>query len=158
MGTGLPSRSDPAAHPHVLAFLGAAHAQVGAIAELLRAVREERPEHRRLGGAGHGLVVERNDHHRKTEHVGEQDELLALVVALLADRGQELDAFEPFLLGQLHLARERVQVLHRGGHDLPQAGVLGLLQPRDDGVGQGVFVELAHGTSSILKCIIKSKP
>ena len=31
------------------------------------------------------------------------------------------------------------------GHDLPQAGVLGLLQPRDDGVGQGVFVELAHG-------------
>ena len=56
-------------------------------------------------------MVERDDHHRQAEHVGEQDELLALVVALLADRGEELDALEPFLLGELHVAREGVQVL-----------------------------------------------
>ena len=47
--------------------------------------------------------------------------------------------------------------------DLAQARVLGLLQTRDDGVGQVVFVELAHRNLRgvfplLLKCIIKSHP
>jgi hypothetical protein len=123
-------------------------------------MREERPEHRGLGRARLGLVVERYDHHRKAEHVGEQDELLALVVALLADGGHELDALEPFLLGELHLARECVQVLHRGGHDFLEALVLRLAEPLDDLGGERVLVELAH--ASLLawkgKCIIKNTP
>ena len=57
------------------------------LAELLRrrAVHVERPEHRRLGRAvGRGLV-DHLDQHRHAERVRQQDELLAHVVALVAD-------------------------------------------------------------------------
>ena len=45
----------------------------------------ERAEHRRLGGAVGCVVVDHLDQHRHAERVGEEDELLAHVVALLPD-------------------------------------------------------------------------
>jgi hypothetical protein len=45
--------------------------------------------------------------------VGQQDELLALVVALLAGLGEEIDRREPFGAGRPHFADEGMQVLER---------------------------------------------
>src|SRR5207244_7868360 len=66
-------------------------------------------------------------------------------VAFLAGRGAERDALEPFLLGELHVAREAVEVVQLGRDDLLEARVLRVLEPREDGVGERVFGELAHG-------------
>jgi hypothetical protein len=63
-------------------------------------------------------VVLRHHHHRQAEDIREQDELLALVVALLAGGGEKLDALEPLLLGELDVARERVQMLDEARDDL----------------------------------------
>ena len=56
-------------------------------------------------------------------HVGEQDELLTVLVALLADRGEELDALLPLGEAGAHLAQEAVQVAHEALHHLVQPGV-----------------------------------
>ena len=155
-------RQHAAGDPGGLALDGGALGEVGAVFEIRRAVHEERPEHRRFGRPGRRLVVERDHHHRQAEDVGEQDELLALVVALLADGGEELDAFEPFFFRELHLACECVQVLHRAGDDLPEAFVFrAAAQPLDDRGGERVFVELPHGLLLRMqerKCIIKRRP
>jgi hypothetical protein len=118
-------------------------------------VGEEGTKHGGFGRARGRLVVERHHHHRQPQHVGEQDELLALVVAHFAGGGQELDALEPLFLGQVDLARERVQVLHQALHQLLEAGILDVLQARDHRFGQCVLVELAHraGLSFAGKCI-----
>lgn len=57
-------------------------------------------------------MAERIDQHRQAKHVGEQDELLAhQAIAGLPGLGEETYPGEPFLLAQLHLASEGVQVL-----------------------------------------------
>ncbi len=65
-----------------------------------------------------------------------EDELLALVVALVADRGQELDRLEPFGAGRLHFADEAVQVLDRRLHHLAQARVGNVLPALQHGFGE----------------------
>src|SRR5437868_1588352 len=61
---------------------GVAHCLLG------RAGDVERAEHRRLGRPRRLAVVDRVDQHRDAERVGEEDELLALVVGLLAGLGE----------------------------------------------------------------------
>ncbi len=143
-------RQHPAADPDVLPLHGRPFAQVAAVSVLLRAVRKEGPEHGGFGRAGLGLVVDRHRHHRQAEDVGEQDELLALAVAFLPDRGEEPDRLEPFLLGELHVLRERVQVPDQAGHQLLDAGILDVFQPGDDRLGQVVFGELPHWSFLLL--------
>ena len=60
-------------------------------------------------------MIDRIDQHRHTERVGKQNELLPLVVAFLAGRGEELDAGKPLGFGQLDLAHERMQVPDEAG-------------------------------------------
>ena len=95
--------------------------QVGVHGQLRRAFPEERALHCGFGGGrgqgrafvgldGFGL---RNAHHlhREAQRVRHEDELLPLLVALLARGGEELDAGHPFVGCELHLAREGVQVV-----------------------------------------------
>ncbi|MCY1366597.1 hypothetical protein D9M69_535010 [compost metagenome] len=107
----------------------------------------ERAEHRGLGAAGRLVIVHRHGQHRQTQRVGQQDELLALVIALLAGGREEFNALHPLGLGQLHLARKGVQVLHQAGHDLLQARIGRVREARDHRLRDVVLVEVAHGWS-----------
>ena len=95
-------------------------------------------------------VVDPHHQHREPEHVGEQHELLALVVGDVARAGEEVDPREPLLLGQLHLARERVQVLDEALRDRLEALRLRAVERRQDGVRQILVrqVASAQGVSS----------
>ena len=55
-------------------------------------------------------MVDQVDDHRHAERIGEQDELLPLVVALLPVSVRNWMAVEPFGLGQLDVLDEAVQV------------------------------------------------
>ena len=68
-----------------------------------------------------GFVVDRDGLHGGAEDVGEQDELLALVVGDVPGVGEEPDRGVPFVLGQPDLADEGVQVPGQGLHQLPSA-------------------------------------
>jgi hypothetical protein len=57
---------------------------VAALLDLRRTGDEERAEHGGLGHVALGRVVDRDRLHRQPEHVGEQDELLPLVVGDVA--------------------------------------------------------------------------
>ncbi len=56
-------------------------------------------------------VIEGIDQHAHAHDVGEQNELLAFVVAFLADPGEEIDRRRPLGLGRLDVAHERMHVL-----------------------------------------------
>ena len=88
-----------------------------------RARHVERPEHGVLGGALGAAVGDELDQRRHPEGVGQEDELLARVVALLAGGGEELDACEPLVALQPDLLDERVQMADGGLADLAQPGV-----------------------------------
>ena len=99
------------------------------------------------GAVGLAAVVDEVDQHRHAERVRHQDELLALVVAPVADLGEEFHPGEPFLLGRPHLAHEGVQVLDEALHHLLEARVLGPLEPAQHFRRQGLLVEILdrHG-------------
>jgi hypothetical protein len=86
-------------------------------------MRAEQAVLARLGGAAVGAVLHEVDQHRQPERVRQQDELLALVVALVPGGGQEPDAGQPLLLGQPHLSREGVEAADQRPHDLAEARV-----------------------------------
>ena len=65
------------------------------------------------------------------EHVGEQDELLTSVVGDVPGRGEELDGAPPFVLGEPHLAQERVQMTGERLHQFLQARIRGVVEGRD---------------------------
>ncbi len=87
----------------------------------------EGAEDRRIGGSLGGLLVDHLDQHRQTERVGQQDELLALVVALVADRGEEIDPGEPLLTGQTDFLGEGEEVLDGGSGEFTDSVVAGWL-------------------------------
>ncbi len=105
----------------------------------------ERPQDRGRGGAGRLAGVHHHHQHRQAQHVGEQDELLALVVRDLAGGGQELDRRHPLLAGQLDLLGEGVQVLDGGGHQLGHARRMAGRPPLDGDVGDAVLGHEGHG-------------
>src|SRR6185437_9153080 len=92
-------------------------------------------------------MVLRHHQHRDAERVGQEDELLPLVVALVAGGGQELDAAQPFGLAQLRLANEGVQVPYQRAQDLLQARVVAAFEAGEDRVRDVVFVDVSHGRS-----------
>ncbi len=138
----------------------AAHARrdVGAQRQLGRAVPIVGALHGGLGGLGRGQrlavpagarggaqLVEHHHHHRGAQRVRQQDELLAPVVAGLADGGEELDAGHPFVGLQVDLADEGMQVLDQRLHDAREARVGRAVQALQRGPGQFVGVRWGHG-------------
>ncbi len=120
----------------------------GAERQLRRALAIERAEQAALRAKlARLLVVHRVDQRADAQHVGEQDELLAEWRACLADRGEELDAGQPFRRRQPHLAGEGVQVAHRGVHDLLQTRVRCVRHLLERGFGDGMFVKVLHGSA-----------
>ena len=81
----------------------------------------------------------------QAEDVGQQDEFLASIVGDVADIGEELDGGEPLVFGEFDVTCEGVQVLDQGGHDGAQARIAALLHGGQHGLGDGVFVDVAHG-------------
>ena len=63
------------------------------------------------------------DERRHAERVGQEDELLPGLVALLAGGGEELDAGEPLVALQTDLLDEGVEVTYGGLADLAQSRV-----------------------------------
>ena len=115
----------------------------------------ERPEHGRLGRHAELPVADRLGQHRQAEHVGQEDELLAVVVALLPGPGEEVDRLLPLGDRQLDLAGERVQVLHERGQDLPQPRVGLRAEALDDGLGRRLLGEIGchgHEATAALRC------
>ena len=120
---------------------------VGAERQLRRALLVEGPEHGRLDRPGRCPMVDRIDQDRDPERVREQDELLALVGARLADLGQEPDRGQPLGLAQLDVAHEAVQMPDQRAHDPLEARVVTVGQPLDHRIRQGLFAELPHAAS-----------
>jgi hypothetical protein len=103
-------------------------------------------------------VVDRLDQHRHAEDVGEQNELLPYVVALVPGRGEEGDRGVPFLLGQLDVLDEGVQVMDERPEHLPQAGVRRAGHARGHDVSRAFLAEqlpvrllLRHGETSLCR-------
>ena len=113
------------------------------VRELRRVGHEERAEHRVLGRAVRHRVVDADDLHRQTEDVGQEDELLALVVGDVARAGQEVDPVGPLLLGELHVDREGVQVLHERLQHLLDARRLCVLEALQDDLRQQLVRQIA---------------
>jgi hypothetical protein len=99
---------------------------------------------------GGAALVHAGHQHRQAQRVGQQHQFLPPVAAPLAGFGEKADAGRPLVLGQPHLARKAVQVLHQRRHDVAQPGVGCLRVAGDHGLGDGVFVDVAHGPLGLL--------
>jgi hypothetical protein len=75
----------------------------------------ERAQDGLLGRIAKRPVVDRLREHGHSQDIGEQDELLAGFIAFLACGSEELDSGIPFLLSELHLFDEVVQVCDQAG-------------------------------------------
>ena len=104
----------------------------------------EGAQHRRFDAALIRGMVEGDDEHRHTQRVRQQDELLALVRAGLADVGEKLYGREPFGFGQLHLPNEIVKMRDQRSHDALEPWVVTLGEARDHSLGNALLIELAH--------------
>ena len=89
-------------------------------------------------------MVERDDEHRHTQRVRQQDELLALVGAGLAHVGEKLNGGEPFGLGQFHFPNEVVKMRDQRGHDALESRIVAFGQALDHRLRDALLVELAH--------------
>src|SRR5699024_7237026 len=116
-----------------------AEGDVAAEFDLGGVVDEEGAEDGGFGGVLVGLVVHRDRLHRGAEGVGEQHELLALVVGDVPDPGQEIDRVVPLLLGETDVADEVVQVYSQRLHDLLESRVIGVVEGCDDPVDEVLF-------------------
>jgi hypothetical protein len=114
---------------HEAGRAGGRTGNVGPLRQLRRTLDEKGSEHRAFGRARRRAVVDRIDQHRQAQGVRQQDELLALVVALLSRGRQEADRGQPLGLRQLDFANEAVQMAHQGAHHLRQAGIAAVGHP-----------------------------
>lgn len=112
---------DPARHDDGLA--AAVAADGGAGGQLWCAGAIEGGQQGGLGSAIVGAVIDGVHQDADPERVGQQDELLAAVVAHLADACEELDGLQPLRLSGLHLADEGVQVADQTRDDRFQSRV-----------------------------------
>ena len=83
----------------------------------------EGTEHGRLRGAISGSVINHLKQHRDSESVGEKNELLADVVALLTSPSKKVDCREPLLVREIRLRHDRMQMRNDGLHHLNQTRV-----------------------------------
>ena len=127
---------------------GLAGGNVGAERRVRGARDEERPEHRRLGGALGQAMIDRIDQHGGAERIGQKNELLPRRSAFVADVGQKLDARFPFLEGRLDLSDEIVQMPHERLRHRANARARRRLHALEDGRGDVVFVEITHRSLS----------
>ncbi|GHE41959.1 hypothetical protein GCM10017771_61450 [Streptomyces capitiformicae] len=86
--------------------------------------------------------VQSLDEHGDAQDVGEQDELLAGLVARVADGGEETDRGLPLLDRGFDVPYEGVEVAGQALHDLPQPLVLGLPEALHHRVGGGLDGEV----------------
>jgi hypothetical protein len=111
----------------------------------------ERSEHRGLGAGVRFVVVHDHRQHGQAQDIGQQNELLSLRVGDVTGLGQELDALEPFGLGQLHLARKPVQVPNQTEHDFFESGIRCVGQAFEHRFGDVVYVQVFHGKAFFVK-------
>jgi hypothetical protein len=104
--------------------------------DLGRTIDEEGPHYCRLGRVSVDLVADRDRLHRCAEHVGQQDELLALVVRHVPDVSEELDAPLPFHLGQADFPQEGVQMPGQRLHQEPQPRIARVGERGDNLLGE----------------------
>jgi hypothetical protein len=104
----------------------------------------EGTEYRGRGGAFRVAVVDGIHQHRDAEGIGEEDELLSLVVAGVAGLREKPDGLKPLLLAQFDLADEVVQMPDERRHEHPQSGIGRRLQPLLDGIREVVVGEVSH--------------
>jgi len=64
----------------------------------------------------------------------------------MADLGEKADGMEPLVLGELHVTRKCMQMLHEARHDGAQALVAAARHGREHGLSDGVFVDVKHGS------------
>ncbi|MCY1244341.1 hypothetical protein D9M72_574110 [compost metagenome] len=88
----------------------------------------------------------RRDERRETEGVRQQDELLALVVRHVSHVGEKPDRLIPLGFRQPDLACKGMQVLHEARHDRQQPRIFASAHCSDHRLGDGVFIDVAHGT------------
>ncbi len=110
-----------------------------AICFLRRAFAMKRAKHGRFGSARRFAITNKVGHHGDAHGVGEEDKLLAAVVAHVAGLGEEIDSLPPFCLGELHVLQERVDVFDETLHDLFQARILGAVKAAEHFRGNVVF-------------------
>jgi hypothetical protein len=89
-------------------------------------------------------MIDRNDQHRDTQCVREQDELLPLVGTRFADIGEELNRREPLALGEPNVAHEVVKVTDQRRHDLPEPWILAVGETRSECIGNALLIEFPH--------------
>jgi hypothetical protein len=107
------------AHEHRIAGRRRAHDRVAA-RRRRRAAAPERAEQVRRAA---GLVVHQADERREAERAGAEHHLVVRRRRHLPGAGDRRDEAEQLGLAELHLARERVQVAHRGEQQLALARV-----------------------------------
>lgn len=86
-------------------------------------------------------VVDLVNQGAEAQAVTEEDELVLVLSALLADARQELDSCRPLGVRQLRLARERVEVRDEGGDELERPRLLA-----------EAFVEALHTARLCQRC------
>src|SRR6478672_7197198 len=133
-------------------------ADVSAQLDERRVRDEERADDGGLGRASGGVVVHDDHLHRRPEDVGQQDELLPLVVGHMADAGEEVDPLLPLTLRQPDFADEGVQMLDQRGQYRLQPLVGRACEAGDDGVDKllllaGLGVRLGVGSGHDLPSV-----
>ena len=76
-------------------------------------------------------MVDRVDHHRQAERVGEEDELLTCRGAGAARRSEKLESRHPLRLRQARLDGERMEVTHKALHELAQPRICRRVESAD---------------------------
>ena len=134
-----------AAHQHRFARI-LAH-EVAAERQPHRALRVKRSERAVVGRARAGL--QQIDERRQAQHVGSQYELISALVGNLAGAVQEVDGGVPFIVSEIRLAREIVQVRDQARDDEFETFVGRAGERRDDGGGDVVTGDVAHAQLSV---------
>ena len=88
------------------------------------------------------MLVDPVQQHAETQDVGKQHHLLTGWAGDFAHPLEEIHCGKPFLAGQLHLAREIVEVLHQAVEHLPEALIGRRVEGPLDGLGDGLFVQV----------------
>ena len=89
-------------------------------------------------------MVEADDEHRCAEDVGEQDELLPLLVGDVAGLGQEFDAGQPLVLGQPDVDDEGVQMADERVHENSETIGRRVVEAGPDSFRQARVTEVAR--------------